>query len=133
MPHSNSSRTEPSRRRAFGEAQEKAAARFLMAHGLELIDSNFQCKLGEIDLIMRSADSLVFVEVRYRRSIAYGTPAESVDYRKQRKLMRTAQSYLKSMQLTNHIPCRFDVLGISPGQKPGSLSYDWIQGAFEMS
>ena len=131
--HSNSIKTAPSRRRAFGEAQEKAAAQYLMSQGLELVGANFQCKLGEIDLIMRSPASLIFVEVRYRRSPAYGTAAESVDYRKQRKLMRTAQSYLKSLHLTNRVSCRFDVLGISPGLKPGSLSFDWIQGAFEMS
>lgn len=134
MKHlSNFIKTEPSHRRAFGEAQEKTAARYLESHGLELIGTNFQCKLGEIDLIMRSADSLVFVEVRYRRSLAFGSPAESVDYRKQRKLTRTAQSYLKSLQLTNRIPCRFDVLGISPGMEPGSLRFDWVQGAFEMA
>ncbi|OGT70778.1 MAG: YraN family protein [Gammaproteobacteria bacterium RIFCSPLOWO2_02_FULL_57_10] len=131
-PRSNPIRIEPSRRRAFGEAQERAAADYLVAQGLQMICANFQCKLGEIDLIMRSPTSLIFVEVRYRRSTAYGTPAESVNYRKQLKLMRTAQSYLKSLQLTNRIPCRFDILGISPGPQPGSLSFDWIQGAFDM-
>lgn len=131
-PHSTPTRIEPSRRRAFGEAQERAAANYLVSQGLQMICANFQCKLGEIDLIMRSPTSLIFVEVRYRRSLAYGTPAESVNYRKQRKLMRTAQSYLKSLQLTNRIPCRFDVLGISPGREPGTLRFDWVQGAFEM-
>ena len=132
-PHANLSGTDPCRRRAFGEAQEKAAARYLISQGLTLVCANFQCKLGEIDLIMRSSTSLIFVEVRYRRSLAYGTPAESVDYRKQRKLTRTAHSYLKTLQLTNRVPCRFDVLGISPGREPGSLSFDWIQGAFEVA
>ncbi|MDP1932101.1 MAG: YraN family protein [Gammaproteobacteria bacterium] len=132
-PHTTSIAVEPSRRRAFGEVQEKAAAQYLIAQGLELISANYQCKLGEIDLIMRDTTCLVFVEVRFRRSLAYGTPAESVDYRKQRKLMRTAQSYLKSLQLTNRAPCRFDVLGISPGQKSGSFHFDWIQSAFEMA
>lgn len=127
------SRTEPVGRRAFGEAQEQTAARYLETQGLQLICSNYQCKLGEIDLIMRSEVCLVFVEVRYRRSLAFGTPAESVNYRKQRKLVRTAQSYLKMLQLTNHIPCRFDVLGMSPGRQPGSLHFDWIQSAFEIA
>ncbi len=131
-PPADSITTEPARRRAFGEAQERAAAQYLAAQGLELIGANYQCKLGEIDLIMRSPTCLVFVEVRYRRSLTYGTPAESVDYRKQRKLVRTAQSYLKLLRLTNRLPCRFDVLGITPGQTPGSLQYDWIQGAFGM-
>ena len=118
--------------RAFGEQQEKIAARYLTEQGLQLICMNYQNKLGEIDLIMRAAGELVFVEVRYRRSSRFGSAVESVDYRKQRKLWRTAQCYLKTLHLTNRIPCRFDVLGISPGKSGQSLQFDWIQGAFQL-
>jgi putative endonuclease len=118
--------------RAFGEQQEKIAARYLTEQGLQLICMNYQNKLGEIDLIMRAAGELVFVEVRYRRSSRFGSAVESVDYRKQRKLWRTAQCYLKSLHLTNRIPCRFDILGISPGRSGQSLQFDWIQGAFQL-
>lgn len=122
----------PQERRAFGEEQEKIAAQYLVAQGLQLIALNYQCKLGEIDLIMRTRSELVFVEVRYRRSIAYGTPAETVDSRKQRKLLRTAQYYLKTMHLTNHVSCRFDVLGLSPGIADGELCFDWVPHAFQL-
>lgn len=118
--------------RAFGEQQEKLAARYLTEQGLQLLCMNYQNKLGEIDLIMRSARELVFVEVRYRRSNHYGSAVESVDHRKQRKLWRTAQCYLKTLQLTNRIPCRFDILGISPGKSGQPLQFDWIQGAFQL-
>ncbi|MES3007797.1 MAG: YraN family protein [Pseudomonadota bacterium] len=118
--------------RAFGEQQEKIAASYLMEQGLQLICMNYRCKLGEIDLIMRTAQELVFVEVRYRKSNAFGSAVESVDLRKQRKLWRTAQSYLKALHLTNRIPCRFDILGISPEKSGQSLQFDWIQGAFQL-
>ena len=122
----------PRERRAFGEEQEKIAAKYLVSEGLQLIAMNYQCKLGEIDLIMRTRRELVFVEVRYRRSMAFGTAAESVDSRKQRKLLRTAQYYLKTLNLTNHIPCRFDVLGLSPGVTAQEFHFDWIQHAFHL-
>lgn len=118
--------------RAFGEQQEKIAARYLAEQGLQLICMNYQNKLGEIDLVMRTARELVFVEVRYRRSSTFGSAAESVDYHKQRKLWRAAQCYLKTLQLTNRIPCRFDILGISPGKPGQPLQFDWIQGAFQL-
>ncbi len=125
--------TQPSQGpRAFGEQQEKIAARYLAEQGLQLICMNYQCKLGEIDLIMRTARELVFVEVRYRKSNAFGSAVESVDLRKQRKLWRTAQSYLKTLHLTNRVPCRFDILGISPEKSGQSLQFDWIQGAFQL-
>ncbi len=118
--------------RAFGEQQEKLAARYLTEQGLQLICMNYQNKLGEIDLIMRTPRELVFVEGRYRRSSNFGSAVESVDRRKQRKLWRTAQCYLKTLQLTNRIPCRFDILGISPGKSGQCPEFDWIQGAFQL-
>lgn len=118
--------------RAFGEQQEKVAAQYLAEQGLQLVCMNYQCKLGEIDLIMRTTRELVFVEVRYRRSSAFGSAVESVNYRKQRKLWKTAQCYLSALRLTNRIPCRFDILGISPGDSGQPLQFDWIQGAFEL-
>lgn len=117
-------------KRAFGEAIEKDAADFLSQQGLTLVSRNFQCKLGEIDLIMRHRDTLVFVEVRYRKSTAYGSAAATVDHRKQRKLVRTAQFYLVRSGLRDHMPCRFDVLGIGPAAIGTGLQFDWIKSAF---
>ena len=119
-------------KRAFGEAKESEAASFLARQGLTLVCRNFQCKLGEIDLVMRSSDTLVFVEVRFRRSSLYGNAAATVDWRKQGKLLRTAQFYLQRSGLRDRVPCRFDVLGIAPDSRNGTLQFDWIRAAFTM-
>lgn len=119
-------------KRAFGEAQENEAANFLVRQGLTLVCRNFQCKLGEIDLIMRSKETLVFVEVRFRRSSLYGNAAATVDWRKQGKLLRTAQFYLQRSGLRDRVPCRFDVLGIAPDLCNGTLQFDWIRAAFTL-
>jgi len=117
-------------KRAFGEALETEAANFLVRQGLSLISRNFQCKLGEIDLIMRTADTVVFVEVRFRKSSMYGSAAATVDRRKQGKLLRTAQFYLMRSGLRDRVPCRFDVLGIAPATTGEELHFDWIKNAF---
>ncbi len=122
----------PSRsgKRAFGEALELEAAKFLIRQGMSLVCRNFQCKLGEIDLIMLSDNTLVFVEVRYRRSSHFGSAASTVDQRKQKKLVRTAQFYLQRSGLRESMPCRFDVLGLAPSLQSDALQFDWIRAAF---
>lgn len=117
--------------RAFGEQLETIALRYLEASGLRLICRNFQCKLGEIDLIMHDARMLVFIEVRYRRSERFGRAAETVDRRKQRKLVRTAQVYLNMQRVSQHKPCRFDILGITLDSSTGDYHFDWILNAFD--
>lgn len=119
----------PNQRRAAGTALEQLAARWLRARGLQLIESNYHCRLGEIDLIMRDADTLVFVEVRYRSRNHFISPTTSVDARKQRKLVRAATVYLQHHGLTDRAPCRFDVLGIHRGMEDGKLHFDWIVNA----
>ncbi len=129
----------PAQKRDFGQLQEQIAADYLIAKGLKLLFKNFQCRRGEIDLIMRDADTLVFVEVRYRRSSKFGSAVESVDYRKQTKLLRCAQYFLVSHNLTEIHPCRFDILGLSPGQPNSGASctsgaaephIEWLKNAF---
>lgn len=90
--------------------------------------SNYRCRQGEIDLIARDGDCLVFVEVRCKRTDAYGTPAESVTLAKQRKIILTAQHYLYTNALTD-IDCRFDVVEV--GFKDDKLyTKEVIQNAF---
>ena len=89
------------------------------------MERNYRSRRGEIDLIMRDARTLVFVEVRFRASTRFGTPAESVDVRKQRKLAATAAHYLQSNQ--TNLPCRFDVIALS-----GTNHIDWIRNAFNV-
>lgn len=118
--------------RIRGSQLETVALRYLTEQGLQVLHRNFQCRLGEIDLIMQERDTLVFVEVRYRRSARYGCAAETVDWRKQRKLIRTAQVYL-CMHCRNHNPpCRFDILGIAPGGDSASYHFDWLRNAFTL-
>lgn len=117
--------------RALGEQLETVALRYLEARGLTLICRNFQCKLGELDLIMRDAQMLVFIEVRYRRCERFGSAVESVDRRKQRKLLRTAQIYLNVQRFSQREPCRFDILGITLNDAAQEYRFDWIANAFD--
>ena len=95
---------------AQGAAAEELACRYLEAQGLTLVMRNFRCRWGELDLIMRDGEQLVFVEVRSRRHSRYGTPAESITRAKQQRLLRAAAFYLQYQQLD--LPCRFDVVAI---------------------
>lgn len=111
-----------------GAAAEQAAASFLQEQGLRWLQSNFSCKLGEIDLIMQDREQLVFVEVRFRSNDRYGGAAASVTPAKQLKLQRAAQVYLG--RLPNTPPCRFDVVAMKPGRDGQIICENWIQNAF---
>ena len=106
-----------------GDAAEDLALVYLQQAGLTLVERNYRCRAGEIDLIMRHADSLVFVEVRFRKGNTYGGAAASVDRRKQRKLITAAQHYLLTLKPVP--PCRFDIVGIGPEQR-----IEWLRNAF---
>lgn len=117
-----SEKTIKQQRGAWGE---DFACAYLAQQGLQLINRNYHSRYGEIDLIMQQQQILVFVEVRYRRSASHGSSAESVNFRKQQKIILTAQAYLQSLA---EIPvCRFDVLAIT-GAAP---TVEWIQDAFQ--
>lgn len=122
----------PTTRQFIGQQAEEAAHQYLCQRGLRLIQKNYRCKLGEIDLIMRDADSLVFVEVRYRKTSAYGSAAASVDLRKQQKLVKTATHYLMWHKLSQQTPCRFDVVAIKPCVDSVS-EISWLKDAFQLS
>lgn len=98
-------------RRWFGNRSERAAATFLRGLGYRIVEHNFTCALGEIDIVALDGSCLVFVEVRSTEADDPSGPALSVDRRKQAKLTRLAQFYLKSKQLTD-CAARFDVLAI---------------------
>ncbi|MBK5964707.1 YraN family protein [Thiocystis minor] len=108
---------------SVGEEMERLAESFLTRQGLRCIARNHRCRYGEIDLILREAAMLVFVEVRFRRSTRFGNPAETVDARKQRRLIATANHYLQLHP--SALPCRFDVVAIS-----GQNQIQWIKHAF---
>ncbi|MGD8175512.1 YraN family protein [Marinimicrobium sp. ARAG 43.8] len=112
-----------------GRLAEQEAEQYLTRQGLTLRERNYRCKLGEIDLIMADRDTLVFVEVRLRTHHAFASAAESVDYRKQQKLLRAARHYLLRTGLTDKVNGRFDVVAINPRSDNGE-SIIWLKDAF---
>lgn len=118
-------------RRLFGKKQESLAAAYLKKKGLKLVRSNFQCRRGEIDLVMLDAQQqLVFVEVRYRSWQSFGSPVESIGRGKQQKIRHTAAYFLLENPEFDHLMCRFDVVGMSPSPGSSKLQFDWISNAF---
>lgn len=118
-------------RRLFGKKQESLAAAYLAEKGLKLIQRNFHCRRGEIDLVMLDQQQqLVFVEVRYRSQQSFGTAVESIAPGKQEKIRRSAAYFLLAHPEFNHLMCRFDVVGISPSAGSSKLQYNWIANAF---
>ena len=103
---------------------EDAALAHLAMHGLTLVERNFRCKGGEIDLIMRERGTLVFVEVRQRADARHGGAAASITPAKQRRLVLAAQLYL--LRLKTLPPCRFDVIAIDGG------ALSWLRNAIEV-
>ncbi len=99
-----------------GKAEQLAQA-FLERQNLQFIIKNYYCRRGEIDLIFKDNDALVFIEVRYRRQIYFGSACETIDNTKQKKLIKAAEHYLHSHQLTESMASRFDVIGITPNTK----------------
>jgi putative endonuclease len=111
-----------------GRDAESLACHYLEARGLSLIERNYRRHPGEIDLIMDDTGSLVFVEVRYRRQTRFGSGAESIDRRKQARIVACAGCYLQAHPKMATRPCRFDVVSISGDV--GDPSVEWIQDAF---
>lgn len=114
---------------ARGQAAEDAALAFLQDQGLTLLARNHRCRLGEIDLVMRHGESLVFVEVRARRSDAYGGAVASVGVAKQRRLTAAARHFLMRHPREADRPARFDVVAISGAGHENSIQ--WIRAAFD--
>lgn len=114
--------------RERGQQWEKAAESFLIRNGLMLLERNFASRFGEIDLIMEDAGTIVFVEVRYRKSTLRGSGAETVTGQKQGRLSRTAGWYLAKNPAKAEQFCRFDVISIDSQQSEPCVN--WIQNAF---
>lgn len=133
--------------RTCGDKFEQLAAEYLQQQnkGMCLIQRNFRCRMGEIDLIfiqkgakkdqivkkehVVKEEQVVFVEVRFRNNTFYGGGIQSVDFRKQRKLIKAAGLFLKTRPLYSNLPCRFDVVGITI--KDDKPVIEWIQNAFQ--
>jgi putative endonuclease len=107
-----------------GQRWEQAAQAWLERRGLRLVEANFRCKGGEIDLVMRDGAELVFVEVRQRADRSHGGAAASITPAKLRRLVRAAEYYL--LRFPHTPPCRFDVIAIDGDQ------FDWLRNAIEV-
>ena len=108
----------------LGNAAEDRACAYLQAQGLHLIMRNYRLRSGEIDLIFRDTEHVVFTEVRYRKNQLFGGAIYTVDKRKQQKIIQTAQHYIQRYRV--NLAIRFDVVAMT-----GKDDIQWIQNAFE--
>jgi putative endonuclease len=114
-----------------GQWAENLAHNYLCQQGLKPIERNFRCKIGEIDLIFLDKTILAFIEVRYRKnSSVYGGSLESINFRKQQRIIKTATYYLQTHKWAQQFSCRFDAVLISGNTTNPQLS--WISDAFRI-
>lgn len=112
----------------IGDAAELQALQFLLKNGLRLLRKNYRCYFGEIDLIMQEQDTIVFVEVRKRSRVDFGTAFDSVNAKKRHKLIKTATLFLQMNNWLYKVNSRFDIIAIQP--KAGNMQLEWIKNAF---
>jgi putative endonuclease len=115
-------------RQAVGAYGERLASRYLQDAGLVLLDHNWRCREGEVDLILRDGDDVVFCEVKTRRTDTYGTPAEAVGVRKVRRLRRIAACWLAQASI-RPAGVRFDVVAVLMPERGASL-IEHVRAAF---
>ena len=134
-----------------GQAAENLAKTYLLKQGFVFIEKNYHCRHGEIDLIFKDNDTIVFIEVRFRRHVNFGSACESINNKKQKKIIKTAEYYLYVHRLTESVTSRFDVIGITPSKNNSKTavfqahndcvtikddhckeySIEWIKNAFQ--
>lgn len=115
--------------RSIGTHFEDLALAHAQRDGLRLIARNFNCRFGELDLVMRDGDIIVFLEVRYRRSQSHGGALGSVSASKRERLAKSASLFLQANPALARHACRFDVFAISGTQETPSI--DWQRNAFD--
>lgn len=121
----------PETTRSVGQRGENIAARYLEARGLRLLERNYRCRGGEIDLVMLDGSTLVLVEVRLRSSADFGGAAASVGPRKQRRLVHAARHLMMTRHEFREWPIRFDVVALEGS--PAGERVDWIRDAFSVA
>ena len=110
------------RRRQTGQQGEAIAAGYFIERGFRILDRNWRCPIGELDIVMEQGDTLIFVEVRTRRGQRYGSPEESITPNKQARLIELAHSYLQQLQ-PSHQQWRIDILAVQLDQKPPQINH----------
>ncbi len=110
--------------RQIGSTYEHIAVKYLQEHNIEILEVNYRKRQGEIDIIGKEDDTLLFIEVKFRKSDRFGTPLESISPLKQKKIRTVAELYLAEKKTNSSSTCRFDVIGI--------LGQDiiWLKDAF---
>lgn len=111
-------------KRELGTQYEQITAEYLKQQGVQVLEQNFRCRHGEIDLIIKDGAYLAFVEVKYRSTLKHGDPAEAVTSVKQERIRMAARYYLYQNRYGEDTPCRFDVIRILKDK------IDWIKNAF---
>lgn len=116
----------------YGRKGESLAVSHLKKNGYRVLEQNYRTKTGEIDIIAKDGDVIVFIEVKARQTSAYGNPKYAVTWTKQQKIARSALTYLKS---TNQMGkrARFDVVAIHPAEDPDRPSIEIIKNAFDLT
>lgn len=109
-------------KRQIGSFYENSACAYLEAQGIKILKRNYRCKLGEIDIIGKEGNCVIFFEVKYRKSDAYGYSVSAVDYKKQNKICKCAAYFCMQNFWVNEI--RYDVIGIT------DTKIDWVKNAF---
>ena len=120
---------EKKNKRQTGAYYEQAAGRYLEQLGYEILEYNYRCRSGEIDIIAKDGAYVVFCEVKYRADSRKGDPLEAVDASKQNVIFRCAMYYLAEHHL-NDVPCRFDVIGIQGQDGSEDAKVTYIKNAF---
>lgn len=112
-----------------GHAYEQKAEQFLVSKGYKLRDKNYYTRRGEIDLIMTSGASLIFIEVRYRKNAYFGSAEETITKAKQAKIIFSAKHYISTHKLW-HMNIQFDVVTLTPDLRDNTLKLNWVKNAF---
>ena len=118
------------RRQQFGKKSEDLAVWYLKKNGYKILEQNYRTRLGEIDIIAKDKKTLVFVEVKSRRSVRYGSPKWSVTHQKQRKISMVALQYLKKTRQTD-AAARFDVVAVISNRDEPQIEV--VKNAFELA
>lgn len=118
------------KRHQLGSAGERHAEEFLLKRGYVTLYRNFRTRYGEIDLVMKDGEDMVFIEVRTKSGTRFGTPAETVGNRKIARITRMAKMFFAMRNLPADIPCRFDVIGIVMNPD-GKIDIEHIRNAFQ--
>ena len=116
-------------KRTVGGTRELLACKYIEDHGAHILERNFHCRQGEVDIIAKDEGYLCFIEVKFRSDKTFGEPEEAVTIKKQKHICKVSKFYLYSKYKSFDIPVRYDVVAIS--QKEDIFAFKWIKNAFD--